>query len=61
MSSGHAGWSSWAEEQGLPPLEEARTLVAGLFVDVAKQDHDRGLQEDPRAGAQRGDPRRTAS
>jgi DNA-directed RNA polymerase subunit beta' len=29
------GLLAWAEEQGLPPLEEARTLVSGLFVDVA--------------------------
>jgi DNA-directed RNA polymerase subunit beta' len=29
------GLLSWAEEQGLPPLEEARKLVGGLFVDVA--------------------------
>ena len=31
------GLIAWAEEQGLPPLEEARTLVAGLFTDVAKK------------------------
>ncbi len=31
------GLVAWAEEQGLPPLEEARTLVAGLFADVAKK------------------------
>ena len=31
------GLLAWAEEQGLPPLEEARTLVAGLFIDVAKK------------------------
>ncbi len=31
------GLIAWAEEQGLPPLEEARTLVAGLFADVAKK------------------------
>jgi DNA-directed RNA polymerase subunit beta' len=31
------GLAAWAEEQGLPPLDEARSLVAGLFVDVAKQ------------------------
>jgi DNA-directed RNA polymerase subunit beta' len=29
------GLSNWAEEQGLPPLEEARGLVGGLFVEVA--------------------------
>ena len=31
------GLIAWAEEQGLPPLEEARKLVSGLFLDVAKQ------------------------
>jgi DNA-directed RNA polymerase subunit beta' len=31
------GLVAWAEEQGLPTLEEARGLVAGLFADVAKQ------------------------
>jgi DNA-directed RNA polymerase subunit beta' len=30
------GLSNWAEEQGLPPLEEARELVGGLFLEVAK-------------------------
>ena len=29
------GLISWAEEQGLPTLEEARKLVGGLFIDVA--------------------------
>ncbi|HLM93660.1 MAG TPA: hypothetical protein VK273_07605, partial [Gaiellaceae bacterium] len=29
------GLSNWAEEQGLPPLDEARGLVGGLFVEVA--------------------------
>jgi DNA-directed RNA polymerase subunit beta' len=31
------GLSNWAEEQGQPPLEEARALVGGLFVEVAQQ------------------------
>ncbi len=31
------GLSNWAEEQGVPPLEEARELVGGLFVEVAKE------------------------
>jgi DNA-directed RNA polymerase subunit beta' len=31
------GLSNWAEEQGLPPLEEARELVGGLFVEVAPE------------------------
>jgi DNA-directed RNA polymerase subunit beta' len=29
------GLSNWAEEQGLPSLEDARGLVGGLFVEVA--------------------------
>src|SRR5512133_2927442 len=29
------GLSNWAEEQGLPSLEEARELVGGMFVEVA--------------------------
>ena len=29
------GLSAWAEEQGLPPLDEARKLVGAMFVDVA--------------------------
>jgi DNA-directed RNA polymerase subunit beta' len=29
------GLSNWAEEQGIPPLEEARELVSRLFLDVA--------------------------
>ena len=33
-------------------------LVGGLFVEVAGADHDRGLEEDPRARPQPGDPRR---
>ncbi|MFN2467872.1 MAG: DNA-directed RNA polymerase subunit beta' [Gaiellaceae bacterium] len=31
------GLANWAEEQGQPPLEEARKLVSGMFVDIAKQ------------------------
>ncbi|MGH3143008.1 MAG: hypothetical protein ACRDO9_07755, partial [Gaiellales bacterium] len=31
------GLSNWAEEQALPPLEEARELVGGLFLEVAKE------------------------
>ncbi len=31
------GLGNWAEEQGVPPLEEARELVGGLFVEVAKE------------------------
>ena len=29
------GLSNWAEEQGLPPLEEGRALVGGMFADLA--------------------------
>jgi DNA-directed RNA polymerase subunit beta' len=29
------GLASWAEEQPLPPLEEARTLVGGMFKELA--------------------------
>jgi DNA-directed RNA polymerase subunit beta' len=28
------GLSNWAEEQGLPSLEQVRTLVSGIFVDL---------------------------
>jgi DNA-directed RNA polymerase subunit beta' len=31
------GLSAWAEEQGLPTLEEVRGLVGGIFVDVAQK------------------------
>ena len=31
------GLSAWAEEQGLPPLDEARKLVGGILVEVAGQ------------------------
>jgi DNA-directed RNA polymerase subunit beta' len=31
------GLSTWAEEQALPPLEEARSLVGGLFVELVPQ------------------------
>jgi DNA-directed RNA polymerase subunit beta' len=31
------GLSNWAEEQGLPTLEEARELVGGMFLEVAKE------------------------
>jgi DNA-directed RNA polymerase subunit beta' len=30
------GLANWAEEQGLPTLEDARSLVAGTFKDLAK-------------------------
>src|SRR5262249_41899546 len=31
------GLSNWAEEQGLPSLEEARELAGGMFVDLVNQ------------------------
>src|SRR5581483_1472563 len=31
------GLSTWAEEAALPPLEEARTLAGGLFVELVPQ------------------------
>src|SRR5918995_706025 len=31
------GLSNWAEEQALPSLEDARELVGGLFLEVAKE------------------------
>ena len=31
------GLSAWAEEQGLPPLDEARKLVGGILVEVSGQ------------------------
>src|SRR6202011_157902 len=31
------GLSNWAEEQGLPTLEQARELVGGLFVEIAPE------------------------
>src|SRR5262249_2866206 len=31
------GLSNWAEEQGVPPLEEARQLVGGMFTEVGGQ------------------------
>jgi DNA-directed RNA polymerase subunit beta' len=31
------GLSNWAEEQGVPPLEEVRELVGKMFVEIASQ------------------------
>jgi len=31
------GLSNWAEEQAMPPLEEARTLAGGMFPDLVNQ------------------------
>src|SRR5205085_4201941 len=30
------GLANWAEEQGLPPMDEARKLLGGMFADLAK-------------------------
>jgi DNA-directed RNA polymerase subunit beta' len=30
------GLSAWAEEQGLPPLDEARTMASGVFAEAAQ-------------------------
>ncbi|HSE82229.1 MAG TPA: DNA-directed RNA polymerase subunit beta' [Gaiellaceae bacterium] len=30
------GLTAWAEEQGLPPIEEARSLAGGIFTEVAQ-------------------------
>ena len=38
------GLSNWAEEQGLPPVEEIRTMGSGVFVSLAKKI----ASEDPR-------------
>jgi DNA-directed RNA polymerase subunit beta' len=56
------GLLAWAEEQGLPPLDEARTLVGGLFVDVAKQvttEDSKKVRELVRSSAIRSDRRLT--
>ena len=57
-TSGPAASSNWAEEQALPPLEEARDARRRHVRRARRRDHDRGLEEDPRARPQRGDPRR---
>src|SRR5207245_11447938 len=31
------GLATWAEEQALPPLEDARKLVGGLFLELVPQ------------------------
>jgi DNA-directed RNA polymerase subunit beta' len=56
------GLLAWAEEQGLPPLEEARTLVSGLFIDVAKRittEDSKKIRELVRSSAIRDDRRLT--
>ena len=52
------GLSNWAEEQGVPTLEEVRELVGEDVRRGRQPDHDGGLEEDPRARPQLGDPRR---
>src|SRR6266699_1074286 len=57
------GLSNWAEEQGLPTLEEARELVGGLFVEVAPQittEDSKKLRESVRNAAIRDDRKLTA-
>ena len=54
------GLLAWAEEQGLPPLEEARDLVAGLFKDVATKittEDSKKIRELVRSSAIRDDRR----
>jgi DNA-directed RNA polymerase beta' subunit len=43
------GLVAWAEEQGLPTLDEARTLVGGLFVDVSSRSRPRRRRSPPRS------------
>src|SRR3954464_9875501 len=66
------GLSNWAEEQALPTLEDVRSLMGGLFVDVsgsittedAKKIRElvpaRGRKKDPGARPHPRDPRRPA-
>jgi DNA-directed RNA polymerase subunit beta' len=54
------GLSNWAEEQGLPTLEEARTLASNIFVDVAKTvttEDSKKIRELVRSAAVRDDRR----
>src|ERR671924_600874 len=56
------GLSNWAEEQGLPTLEQARELVGGLFVEVAPEittEDSKKLRELVRNAAIRDDRRLT--
>ncbi len=57
------GLLAWAEEQGLPALEESRKLVSGLFVDVAKKittEDSKKIRELVRGAAIRDDRRLTS-
>ena len=52
------GLSNWAEEQALPPLEEARGLVGGMFKDLGKTittEDSKKIRELVRDGAIRAD------
>jgi len=54
------GLNNWAEEQAIPPLEEARELVGGMFVDVANQittEDSKKIRELVRSSAIRDDRR----
>src|SRR5437763_15914580 len=56
------GLSNWAEEQGLPALEQARELVGGLFLEVANEittEHSKKLRELVRNAAIRDDRKLT--
>ena len=54
------GLSAWAEEQGLPTLEEARSLASAIFVSVAKTvttEDSKKIRELVRSAAVRDDRR----
>ncbi|MFY9578662.1 MAG: DNA-directed RNA polymerase subunit beta' [Gaiellaceae bacterium] len=56
------GLSNWAEEQGLPTLEEARSLAGGMFVDLVSQittEDSKKISEMVRTAAIRDDRRLT--
>src|SRR2546426_453111 len=56
------GLSNWAEEQGLPTLEEARGLAGGMFVDLVSQittEDSKKIREMVRTAAIRDDRRLT--
>src|SRR5207237_5559904 len=56
------GLANWAEEQGLPTLEEARALVGGMFAELSKTittEDSKKIRELVRNAAIRDDRRRT--
>ena len=55
------GLSNWAEEQVLPPLEEARVLGGGIFKELAGSVTTEDAEEDPRARPPYGDARRPSA